>query len=370
MVKKRVTIIFLSAMTLAALYACYRLFQPFLEPLLSAAVIAVVFYPVHAQIQHRLRSPSLAALLSTTIVVLLLVVPAVAVILAVKGEVTDLYNLINEKTTESGGFSPYVGHLIERPMQWIGRYVDLSQVDLRAWVLGRLRELSAVLVAQGWMIVGGLTSFILNSVIAIFTLFFLFREGRSMRRRLAALLPLSAEQVEKLFGGIENTIIGTVYGGLVVAAVQGALTGLALWVFGVPSPVLWGVVAAFFALLPVVGTAAVWAPAAIYLLATGSWIKAIILVIWGAFVVGTIDNVLRPYLISGRVQMHTLLIFFSVFGGVNVFGFLGLFIGPVILAVTITLLSMLRDESRSWNSYWREEAPAVAPSGELEPPTE
>src|SRR6185503_11684926 len=117
MVKKRVTIIFLSAMTLAALYACYRLFQPFLEPLLSAAVIAVVFYPVHAQIQHRLRSPSLAALLSTTIV-LLLVVPAVAVILAVKGEVTDLYNLINEKTTESGGFSPYVGHLIERPMQW------------------------------------------------------------------------------------------------------------------------------------------------------------------------------------------------------------------------------------------------------------
>src|SRR6185436_421811 len=170
------------------------------------------------------------------------------------------------------------------------RYVDLSQVDLRAWVLGRLREVSSLLVAQGWMIVGGLTSFILNSVIAIFTLFFLFREGRSMRRRLAALLPLSAEQIDKLFGGIENTIIGTVYGGLVVAAVQGALTGLALWVFGVHSPVLWAVVAAFFALLPFVGTAIVWVPAAIYLLAAGHWAQAIILAVWGIFIVGTIDN--------------------------------------------------------------------------------
>ena len=166
-----------------------------------------------------------------------------------------------------------------------------------------------------------------------------------MRRRLPPSCRSSSEQVEKLFGGIENTIIGTVYGGLVVAAVQGALIGLALWVFGIPSPVLWGVVAAFFALLPVVGTAAVWVPASIYLLATGHWMQAVILAVWGAFFVGTIDNMLRPYLISGRVQMHTLLIFFAVFGGVNVFGFLGLFIGPVILAVTLTLLSMLETKA-------------------------
>jgi predicted PurR-regulated permease PerM len=362
MARKRVTIIFLSAMTAIALYFCYLLFRPFLSPLLSAAVIAVVFYPVHTQIQRRVRSPSLAALLSTLIVVSLIVVPAGAVVLAIKGEVTDLYNLISEKTTESGGLSPFISGLLQRPLQWIGRYVDLANLDLRGWLLVRLRELSAFLVAEGWMLVGGLTSFILNSVIAIFTLFFLFREGRSMRRRVAALLPLSSEQVDKLFGGIENTIIGTVYGGLVVAAVQGALTGLALWALGIPSPVLWGVVAAFFALLPVVGTAAVWAPAAIYLVATGSWVKAIILVVWGVLVVGTIDNLLRPYLISGRVQMHTLLIFFAVFGGVNAFGFLGLFIGPVILAVTITLLGLLRDEARGWTATWREETPGTTGS--------
>lgn len=363
MVKRRVTIIFLSAMTAVALYFSYLLFRPFLKPLLSAVVIAVVFFPVHVQIHRRLRSPSLAALASTLIIVLLIIVPAVAIILAIKGEVADLYALIDQKSTESGGLSPYLSQLLARPMQWIGRYVDLSRFDLRASLLGRLRELSSFFVAEGWMIVGGVTTFILNAAITLLTLFFLFREGRSMRRRVAAVLPLSSEQVERLFSGIENTIIGTVYGGLVVAAVQGTLVGLALWIFGVPSPVLWGVVASFFALLPLVGTAAVWAPASIYLLASGSWVKAVILVAWGMFVVGTIDNVLRPYLISGRVQMHTLLIFFAVFGGVNAFGFLGLFIGPVILAVTMTLLGLLRDEGRAWNAYWGEDNtnPAASP---------
>jgi predicted PurR-regulated permease PerM len=193
----------------------------------------------------------------------------------------------------------------------------------------------------------------------IFTLFFLFREGRTLMRRLAAIMPLTPPQVDKLFIGIENTIIGTVYGGLVVAAVQGALVGLALWLFHIPSPVLWGVAAAFFALLPVVGTAAVWLPAALYLLASGHWVQAVLLAIWGALFVGSIDNVLRPYLISGRVEMHTLLIFFSVLGGVSVFGFLGLFIGPVIVAITTTLLSMLREEGRTWMQSLREDPPAL-----------
>jgi len=345
MVKKRVTVIFLLAISAGALYCCYLLFQPFLRALLSAVVIAIVFFPVHVRIHRFIRNPSLAALTSTIIVLLLIVVPATAIIIAIKNEVAGLYTLIDQKSTESGGLSPYLSQLLERPMQWIGRFVDFSRFDLRASVLGRLRELTSFLVSEGWLIVGGVTSFAFNSAITLFTLFFLFREGRSMRRRVAAILPLSSEQVERLFSGIENTLIGTVYGGLAVAAVQGTLIGLALWVLGIPSPVLWGVVASFLALLPVGGTAVVWVPASIYLLVNGSWIKAIILVGWG-LVVFMIDNVLRPYLIGGRTQLHPLLIFFAVFGGLNVFGFLGLFIGPVILAVTITLLGMLRDEGR------------------------
>ena len=246
MVKRRVTVIFLLTITAGALYCCYLLFQPFLRALLSAVVVAVVFFPVHVRIHRIIRNPSLAALASTVIIVLLIIVPATAIILAIRKEVAGLYTLIDQKSAESGGLSPYLGQLLERPVQWLGRLVDLSQFDLRAYVLGRLRELSSFLVTEGWMIVGGVTSFAFNSAITLFTLFFLFREGRSMRRRAAAVLPLSSEQVETLFGEIENTLSGTVYGGLTVAAVQGTLIGLGLWVLGVPSPVLWGVVASFF----------------------------------------------------------------------------------------------------------------------------
>ena len=367
MTKKRITIIFLLILTAFALYLSYLLFQPFLNPLLSALVIAIVFFPVHARMQTVVRNSSLAAFLSTVMVTLIIIVPAIMIFAAVTKEISSLIALIDQKSVESGGLSPYLNRLLERPMNWLGQYIDLSQFNLRDAIRSRLEGVSRFLLAQLANIIGSLTSFLVDAVVTIFTLFFLFREGRSMRRRVAAILPLSPSQVESLFTGIENTIIGTVYGGLVVAAVQGALIGIALWVFGIHSPVLWAVVAAFFALLPFVGTAVVWVPAAIYLAATGHWVQAIILAGWGAGVVGSVDNVLRPFLISGRVKMHTLLIFFAVFGGVNVFGFLGLFIGPVILAITTALLSMLRDEARAWAAAWRDE-PDDAPLAEPESP--
>ena len=358
MTKNRSTLIFLLTLAALSLYLCYLLFQPFVFPLLSAIVIAIVFYPLHARVQRRIRKPSLAALVTTLLVIFIFVAPAALVLFGVQREVVNLYAILDQKSSESGGFSAFLSGLLDRPMEWIGRFVDVSQIDARAELVKRLKEMSAVLVSQGWNIIGGLGSFVVNSAITLFTLFFLFREGRAVRRRVAALLPLSSEQVERLFSGIENTVVGTVYGGLIVAAVQGALVGIALWVLGVDSPLFWGLVAGVFALLPLVGTAIVWVPAAIYLVASGSWVKGLILVGWGAFVVGTIDNILRPLLIRGRVQMHPLLIFFAVFGGVSVFGFLGLFIGPVILALTVTTLAMLREESRAWNAP-SPEAPAV-----------
>lgn len=359
MVRKRVTIIFLLSLTAFALYLCYKLFQPFLYPLLSAAVIAIVFFPVHARIQVLIRRPSLAALLSTTLVTLIIILPALFLLLSVVNEAGELKSVIDQKSSESGGLMAYTNELIDKGRQWLARFGPVPDFNLQEAIKARAAGLASFLANEFTALVGSITSFLVDATITVFTLFFLFREGRSMLRRLAVIMPLTPRQVDELFTGIENTIIGTVYGGLVVAAVQGAMTGLALWVFGIHSPILWGVAAAFFALLPVVGTAVVWAPAAVYLLATGHWVQAILLIIWGALVVGSIDNVLRPLLISGRVQMHTLVIFFAVFGGVNVFGFLGLFVGPVIIAVTTTLLAMLREEGRDWMQGWRDEAPAV-----------
>src|SRR5689334_8703634 len=177
--KKRVTIIFLTALTLFALYLCYKLFQPFLNPLLSALVIGIVFFPVHTRIQTILRRPGLAALCSTILVTLIIILPAVLLLAAIIKEINGLVGLIGQKTDESGGFGSYVGQLTGSAMNWAGQYVDLSQVKLRETLRSRLVGLSNFLFNELTMIVGSVTSFAVDAVTTIFTLSFLFREGRS-----------------------------------------------------------------------------------------------------------------------------------------------------------------------------------------------
>ncbi len=356
MVKKRVTLIFLLVLAALALIMCFILFNPFIRPLISAIVIAVVFYPVQSRMLRFVRSPSLSALLSTVVVVLVIIIPAILIGVAISREVSHLIDYLQERSSESGGLSPYLQEVLETPLAFVGRYVDLSQFSPREWLLGRLQQISSFLFAEVRTVIGNLATFLINSVIALFTLFFLFREGRSFRRRATAALPLSPAQIDELLKGIENTIFATVYGGLIVAAVQGLLTGLALAVFGIPSPVLWGVIATIFALIPLVGTAAVWLPASLYLILSGHWIQGVVLIGWGAGVVGTVDNFLRPYLMSGRVSLHPLFVFLSVFGGVQAFGILGLFVGPVVLAVTISVFRMIWAETAEWRLRWRSQS--------------
>jgi predicted PurR-regulated permease PerM len=359
MTRKRVTLIFLLALAALALILCLVMFSPFVRPFISATVIAIVFYPVQARMLRLVRSPSLSALLSTIVVILAIVIPTSLIGLAISKEVAGLIEFLSEKSSESGGLSPYFLNLIEGPKEWLGQYIDVSQFDARAWLLARLQSISSFLIAEVRIVLGNVASFVINTIITLFVLFFLFREGRSIRRRAAAALPLSAAQVDDLFTGIQKTIIATVYGGVVVALVQGTLTGLALWAFGIRSPVLWGVVATVLALIPLVGAAAVWIPAAIYLFAIGHTWQAIVLIAWGAGVVGTVDNFLRPLLMSGQVSMHPLLVFLSVFGGVQAFGFLGLFVGPVAMAVTIAIFRMIWSETADWRARWREERAAA-----------
>jgi predicted PurR-regulated permease PerM len=183
-------------------------------------------------------------------------------------------------------------------------------------------------------------------VIAFFTLFFLFRDGRSVYRRLAVMTPLRPAQVERLASDVSKTVTASMYGGLAVAATQGLLTGLAFWALGVSSPILWGMAAAIFSFVPFIGSTAIWLPAAIILIISGHWIKGLILIGWGAGVVGMADNVIRPYVISGQVNFHPLYIFFALLGGVQAFGILGLFIGPVVLAIAQALFSLFREELR------------------------
>ena len=180
----------------------------------------------------------------------------------------------------------------------------------------------------------------------LFILFFLFREGSAVALRAAALLPVEREHMDRLFGRIRDSIFANLYGIVAVALVQGLLTGVAFAFLGIPSPILFGIVAAVFSLLPVVGPSLVWLPASVFLFATGHWIKALLLLTWGTIVVGTADNIIRPLVIMGRVKLHPLILLFALIGGVQQFGFIGLFIGPVVMSLVLALLEMLQEQAR------------------------
>jgi predicted PurR-regulated permease PerM len=334
---------FLFALAALALYLSYLVAEPFLNAIFAAVVLAVVFQPLHAKMHFSVRRPNLAATVSTTLVILVVAIPAIVLGVVASKELGDLYRSLNEKSAAQGGVSAYLMHLLEMPVRLLGRYIDLSRVDFRSTLLGWVDGASRFLVGVSGRAVSNLLSLILEVVVVFFTLFFLFRDGNWIQRRVGSVLPLTAEQSTRLVSRVSETIVASVHGGIAVGVAQGLLTGIALWVLGLSSPVLWGLVAALASLIPLVGTGLVWVPATAVLAVDGHWIKALILLAWGAGVVAQIDAVVRPYIISGRAKMHNLLIFFALLGGVKAFGFIGLFMGPVIVSVTIVLLDMLRE---------------------------
>lgn len=352
MLAKRLSTIVLVALGAVVLYLCWIIVQPFAKPIFFAAVLAIVLYPLHARIHRLVRNRNAAALVATVVVVLALIVPAVLVGRAISMELSVAYQSLSQKSADAGGLTPYFSHLTQAPLAWVGRLIHVPQAELEAAMRGRLEQGIGFLLSFAAGVVGNLTALVVNLVIAFFVLFFLFRDGRRAVRWTAAALPVRRDYTARLFHRVNETLMATVYGVLGVNIIQGTLTGLAFWFLGLPSPVLWGVVTTLTSLIPALGTTAVWVPASVLLVASGHWGKGLILAAWGTAVVHPVDNIVRPYVIGGRLKLHTLYVFFALLGGLEAFGIMGLFIGPVVFSLMLALAGILREEGRV-NGWWR-----------------
>lgn len=349
MTNNRATLVFLLGLTAVALYLCYVLIFPFLKPIIFSAVLAVLFFPLHAQIRRWIRNRTVSALLSTVVVILLTALASVFLGRAIAMGLRDIYESLTSSTDGRERLSPYFIYLFDRAIELISRYLPISIPDLRTATVNQAEKGVALLLNMTAGALGSITSLIANALIAFFILFFFFRDGRPMLRRAAVILPLKRGQARRLFARVQDTLNAIVYGTLAMAALQGALTGVALWILGVTSPVLWAIVTTLCALLPVIGTAIVLLPAISMLIFSGHWIKGLILLAWAMVVVHPVDNFLRPYLIGGRTRLSTLYVFFALLGGLKAFGALGVFIGPVVLAITLALFKFLREEKHAGN---------------------
>ena len=342
---KRSTILFLSSLVVLATAIALLITWHFLQPFAFAVILAVVFYPVHDWFLPLTRhKPSLAALLSTLAVLLLFGVPAFVIITLGANEAMSAAHYLSRRSAEEGGYAMYLTALLARPMHLIGHWIDLSKFDLRAIISSNAQKVSVGMVGVGAAVLSNLARFTVNALITFVILFFLFREGKDWAYRAGRLTPLSTVQVAQLYQNISDTIIANVYGILTVGVAQGILTGIAMRIVGMPSSLLLGLCAGFASIIPVVGSAIVWATVAIYLLVSTSIWKGVFLLLWGIIVISSVDNLLRPLVIAGRVELHPMVLVFFILGGVEAFGFLGLFLGPVVASVLAALFVMLRKE--------------------------
>lgn len=319
-------------------YFTFQIFRPFLAPIGWAIVFAIVLYPVHALILRRVRSGSLSA-----IVMLILILAATL------GPLSYIsYQLAQEVGTISFDHTaeeiarvtnhPYVRPLVD----WILSAFKITEEQLHASVVENLTRLGKNLVSHAGGGVGDIVNGAFNFLLMAFTLFFLLKDGPEFLVKMRDYLPFPESERRKLAKQVKDIVVSTIYGGVAVAFVQALIGMIGFAVVGIHAPVLWGLVMAIASFIPVVGCAVVWVPATLYLLFKGPVANGIILAAIGIFGISLVDNFLRPVIIRGRVRMPLLLVFFSVFGGIQFFGFIGIVLGPLVVAVFVSALGILK----------------------------
>lgn len=329
----------LLAAVVLGLYLCWLMIEPFADVLIWATVLAILAWPVHRRLLARLGRPALAAVLACLFVVVVVVVPVTIVSFAVVAELgTAAHGLREQVAALLDPNSPRTGDL----MRWVGRFVDLDQLRSQEFFVERIKQVGGTAAIRALGLVGDFMGLVVHLFFVLFTLFYFLRDGETIGRWVYHHLPLERNQSEEIFQRTKEVIGASVYGVIIIAAVQGLLGGLAFWALGLPSPPVWGVTMMLLSMIPVAGAFVVWVPVAIYLLAVGHWVKALLLTVWGLGVIGTVDNLLRPMVVGHRTKMHELLIFFSVLGGLQVFGVMGIVLGPVVFALTLALLDIIR----------------------------
>ena len=340
----RASWITLAVLLAGALSLSFVTVRPFATAMLSALVLAIAFGPLHVRIERRVTKPSMAALVSTTIIVIAFLAPVALIITAIIRELTDAYQAL-----APGAASETANRLwgaVKPPLEAMAARVGMNGNDLLEAGRERIREAGAAFVGQGVRVLSAASGGVVKTIVAIGVLYFLLRDGEKMRRSVVAWSPLGARHTETLLDSAEQMVTASVYGVIAVALAQGALCALGVWMAGLPSPLLWGVAAAIVSVLPLFGSTLVWLPAAGVLFAQGSIGWGIFMLAWGAGIVGTVDNLVRPLVVGAKSPMHPLVIFVAILGGVEAFGLIGILAGPVTVAVTVTLFGILREEIR------------------------
>ncbi|MGC3983076.1 MAG: AI-2E family transporter [Steroidobacteraceae bacterium] len=330
--------------------ACYRIVEPFIGPLLWAMLFAFLLGPTHVQLTRRLGNRAeRSALILTGLTMLALLGPIAAFGGAFAHQASTMVQYLQSQVTgeTGGGLQQITQHpVLQNTLQWLNTNLGINTAQLRDWAGEATRNLVQVLAGMSGKLFVGALGTAAGLFLTLFFIFFFIRDGAAMMRMTRELVPMPPAKRHELYVHLAAVTRAVVIGTGLTALIQGALVGIAFLIVGLPSPLVFGVLAALLALLPFAGTAIVWVPAVIVLAVQDRWVAATFMLLWGALLVSLIDNFLKPLLISGRAEVATLTVFIGVLGGVAAFGAIGLFMGPVVLALAVALLQFALEVKR------------------------
>lgn len=334
-----------------ALWAFWLIFKPFIIPIAWALCLAALTAVPYRWLLGRWGKPRLAALVMTLLVLLVVLAPIVLLsfMLVLEASEVDFRPLIEEVKVQF----PSAYRTLTRWLTELGLLDDAEGVETLEALAVSVREnipdlvrafLSGPLAGGALSIIGAPFFFLFEFLIALVTLYFVYRESGRLRRLMVDISPLSAQETDQILESLRSTTTAAILGGILVAVIQGGLGGVMFWIAGIASPFFWAVVMAFFSLLPFGGTALIWVPVAVYQFLVGEIGSGLFLMIFGTVIVGAADNVLRPWILSrtGARDIHPMLLFFAILSGIGLFGISGIVFGPLLLALLTTMLRIYR----------------------------
>jgi predicted PurR-regulated permease PerM len=342
---KQLSFILLACLFVGALYLTYIIFRPFLAALFLALVLAITFFPLHKRIVHRVRNANAAALITTSLAIVIILVPVILVSVRLSAEIINIYRSVLQPLGSPAGWPDRLDPLIEQAAERTG--VPAGQ--LKADITLRMSAVGSWLLGFASSLGGRFAQQMMTTALAFTFLFSILRDSDDFQLGVVCILPLSPQRARELAATVNDAIIANIYGMLAVGVAEGILITIGFWIAGLGSPLLWGAIATVLSCLPAVGVSLVWVPACVVLALRGNWTSAILLFVWGLIVVAASEGIVRSRVVSGRVKINSLLITLSLLGGLAVFGAIGFLVAPVVLALVAALLRILREEHASVN---------------------
>lgn len=330
-------------------YLTYKILQPFLNSIAWAVVFSIVFYPLYAFLLRYVRSKVVASTVTLFLIILIILGPFTYLSFILIDEIGNFVEGINKGTLDSIK-DVFTDSKITKFIDKIQSYLGIEGIGNSDTIIENIKSIGKNIAGRLSAGITNVAGMLIDFIFMLFAIFFFLKDGPDFLSRIRDYLPFPEEDKNRIMSKVKDMVISTVYGGVVVAILQGIIGGVAFYFLGIKSPVLWGASISIMSFLPLLGTFSIWGPMTVYLFIQGYYMKGIILLLVGFLGISMVDNVLKPIIISGRTKMPTLAVFFSVLGGIKFFGFIGFIMGPLVLALFISVFEVFRHKEGGENA--------------------